>query len=88
MKNCTINPYNSVVEKTNKLSHSGKTSLRFAASEKQKHSNTRPEIVVPCNYEQGHAIFSFYFYVTNIKNYFSINFDSYLYIYILIMVKY
>ena len=82
LKNCTINPYNSVVEKTNKLSHSGKTSLRFAASEKQKHSNTRPEIVVPCNYEQGHAIFSFYFYVTNIKNYFSINFDSYLYIYI------
>ena len=78
LKNCTINPHSSTIEKTNILSYSGTTSLRFAASEKQKHSNTRPEIVVPCNYEQGHGIFSFYFYVTNIKNYFSINFDSYL----------
>jgi hypothetical protein len=76
--NCTINQFNSKIEKSSNISFSGKKSLRFAPSEKQKHSNTRPEFVVPCNYEQGHGIFSFQFYVNNINNFFTINFDSYL----------
>ena len=76
--NCTINQFSSIIEKSTNISYSGTTSLRFATSAKQKHSNTRPEFVVPCNYEQGHATFSFEFYVTNIYNYFTINFDSYL----------
>ena len=76
--NCTFNQYDSIIEKSTNISYSGKTSLRFAASAKQKHSNTRPEFIVPCNYEQGHAIFSFQFYVTNINNFFTVNFDSYL----------
>lgn len=76
--NCTINQYNSVIEKSTNISVSGTNSLRFAPSPKQKHSNTRPEFIVPCNYEKGHGIFSFQFYVTNIQNYFTVNFDSYL----------
>ena len=81
--NCTINQYNSVIEKSTNVRFSGTNSLRFASSPKQKHSNTRPEFIVPCNYEQGHGIFSFQFYVTNIQNYFTVNFDSYLIIPIL-----
>ena len=81
--NCTFNQYSSTIELTTTLSYSGTRSLKFAASPKQQHSNTRPEFIVPCNYEQGHGIFSFQFYVTNIKNYFTINFDSYLTIAIL-----
>ena len=76
--NCTINQFSSIIEKSGNISYSGSKSLRFAPSAKQKHSNTRPEFVVPCNYEQGHGIFSFQFYVTNINNFFTINFDSYL----------
>ena len=81
--NCTINQYNSVIEKSTYISVSGAYSLRFASSPKQKHSNTRPEFIVPCNYEQGHGTFSFQFYVTNIQNYFTVNFDSFLVIPIL-----
>ena len=40
----------------------------------------RPEISVPCNYEQGYGTFSFRFYVKDIKNKIQINFDSFLYI--------
>jgi len=58
----------------------GKKSLRFAAASKAEHSNMRPEISVPCNYEQGHGTFSFRFYVKDIKNKIQINFDSFLYI--------
>ena len=76
--NCTINQYNSIIEKSKNISYSGKTSLRFSTSAKQKHSNTRPEFIVPCNYEQGHGTFSFQFYVMNIYNYFTVNFDEYL----------
>ena len=77
-KNCSFNQFNSIIEKTNIKAFNGKKSLRFSASPKQKHSNTRPEFIVPCNYEQGHGIFSFQFYVTNIKNSFLISFDSFL----------
>ena len=76
--NCTINPHDSVIERSNLNKYNGKRSLRFAPSAKQKHSNTRPQFVVPCNYEQGHGVFSFLFYVSNIKNYFTVNFDSFL----------
>ena len=40
----------------------------------------KPEISVPCNYEQGHETFSFRFYVTNINNQIQIYFDSFLYV--------
>jgi parallel beta-helix repeat protein len=76
--NCTINPHDSVIERSNLNKYNGKRSLRFAPSAKQKHSNTRPQFVVPCNYEQGHGVFSFLFYVSNIKNYFTVDFDSFL----------
>ena len=76
--NCTINPHNSVIERSDLNKYNEKPSLRFTPSGKQKHSNTRPEFVVPCNYEQGHGVFSFLFYVSNIKNYFTVNFDSFL----------
>ena len=76
--NCTMNPHESVIERSDLNKYNGKRSLRFAPSTKQKHSNTRPEFIVPCNYEQGHGVFSFLFYVSNIKNYFTVNFDSFL----------
>ena len=76
--NCTINPHDSVIERSNLNKYNGKRSLRFAPSAKQKHSNTRPQFVVHCNYEQGHGVFSFLFYVSNIKNYFTVDFDSFL----------
>ena len=76
--NCTYNEFSSTIEKTTNISYSKSTSLRFAASAKQTHSNTRPIFTVPCNYEQGHGTFSFQFYVTNIKNSFLITFDSFL----------
>ena len=60
-KNCTFNQFDSVIEKSQNMAFSGTTSLRFAPSAKQQHSNTRPEFVVPCNYEQGHLFFLFNF---------------------------
>jgi hypothetical protein len=73
-----MNPYDSVIERSDLNKYNGKPSLRFAPSAKQKHSNTRPQFIVPCNYEQGHGVFSFLFFVSNIKNYFTVDFDSFL----------
>ena len=78
LKNCTIKESHSTIEFTELEKYSGKKSLRFAAATKAAHSNQRPEISVPCNYEQGHGTFSFQFYMKNIKNKIQINFDSFL----------
>ena len=80
LKNCTITQRHSIIEFTEIEKYSGKKSLRFAAASKAANSNMRPEISVPCNYEQGHGTFSFRFYVKDIKNKIQINFDSFLYI--------
>ena len=80
LNNCTISPHDSTIEKSNEQKYSGTYSLRFAKANKAAHSNQRPEITVPCNYEQGHGTFSFRFYVTNINNQIQIYFDSFLYI--------
>ena len=80
LKNCSIKQSHSIIEITQLEKYSGKKSLRFGAAAKSKHSNERPQISVPCNYEQGHATFSFKFYVKDIKNKFQIIFDSFLYI--------
>ena len=80
LKNCTIKESHSTIEFTELEKYSGKKSLRFAAATKAAHSNQRPEISVPCNYEQGHGTFSFQFYVKNINNQIQVNFDSFLYI--------
>ena len=76
--NCIMNPHDSVIERSDLNKYNGKNSLRFAPSSKQKHSNTRPQFVIPCNYYQGHGVFSFLFYVSSIKNYFTVDFDSFL----------
>ena len=78
LNNCTINQSHSTIEITELEKYSGKKSLRFAAAAKSAHSNQRPEISVPCNYEQGHGTFSFQFYVKDIRNKIQINFDSFL----------
>ena len=80
LNNCTIKEESSTVEITELEKYSGTKSLRFAAAAKASSSNKRPEISVPCNYEQGHGTFSFYFYVKDIKNNIEIRFDSFLYI--------
>ena len=80
LKNCTIKPSHSTIEISEEEKYSGKKSLKFAKASKASNSNSRPEISVPCNYEQGHGTFSFKFYVKNIKNKIQINFDSFLYI--------
>ena len=78
LKNCTITPRHSTIEFSELESYSGKRSLRFASATKAANSKSRPELVVPCNYEQGHGTFSFKFFVKNIKNKIQINFDSFL----------
>jgi hypothetical protein len=80
LNNCTISPHDSTIEKSTEQKYSGSYSLRFAKANKAAHSNQRPEITVPCNYEQGHGTFSFRFYVTNINNQIQVYFDSFLYI--------
>ena len=65
--NCAMNPQDS-----------GDPTLRFAPSAKKKHSNLRRIFIVPCNYEHGHGVFSFLFYVSNIKNCLLVDFDSFL----------
>lgn len=67
LKNCTLKQAHSTVEITDLEYYSGSKSLRFAAATKASSSNQRPEISVPCNYEQGHGTFSFQFYVKNIN---------------------
>ena len=57
LKNCTIKQSHSIIEITELEKYSGKKSLRFGAAAKSKHSNERPQISIPCNYEQGHATF-------------------------------
>lgn len=80
LKNCTISPHSSTIEKSTEQKYSGEYSLRFAKASKAAHSNQRPEISVPCNYEQGHGTFSFRFYVNNIYNQIQVYFDTFLYI--------
>ena len=80
LKNCTLKQAHSTVEITDLEHYSGSKSLRFAAATKAASSNQRPEISVPCNYEQGHGTFSFQFYVKNINNQIQVNFDKFLYI--------
>ena len=80
LKNCTIRQSHSTIEITELEKYSGKKSLRFAAAKKSSHSYDRPELLVPCNYEQGHGIFSFQFYVKDIRNQFQAIFDKFLYI--------
>ena len=80
LKNCTIKQQHSTIEFTEIEKYSGTKSLRFASATKAQHSNVRPEILVPCNYEQGRGTFSFWFYVKDIKNKVLIVFDSFLYI--------
>ena len=80
LNNCTISPHDSTIEKSTEQKYSGSYSLRFDKANKAAHSNQRPEITVPCNYEQGHGTFSFRFYVTNINNQIQVYFDSFLYI--------
>ena len=78
LKNCTISQHDSTIEKSTDQKYSGNYSLRFAKVNKAAHSNQRPEITVPCNYEQGHGTFSFRFYVNNVNNQIRVYFDSFL----------
>jgi len=80
LKNCTIKQEHSTIEISELEKYTGTKSLKFAAASKAANSNSRPEILVPCNYEQGKGIFSFKFFVTDIRNQIQIRFDSFLYI--------
>ena len=80
LKNCSISQAHSTVEISEEEKYSGSKSLKFSKASKAANSKSRPEISVPCNYEQGHGTFSFKFLVKNIKNKIQINFDSFLYI--------